>query len=251
MKKNRIKKKRILIMGLIVFFFIFIYILATRKGNYLMIEKITHEVGAYFEKVFILKQEEVSEDIVDGINLELESEVNELKKMLDLQESEYKFINANVIKRDNKWYQEITVDKGERDGIKLDMAVISNNNLIGRVIKTTNSSSVIKLLSASSNDMKVAVVVKTENNEINGIIDDYLENEKLIQENNILKDADIKIGDKVYTNGLGGIYPSGIYIGEVVSVEEDSLGLNKVLKISTDVSYDRLRFVSIIDRSMK
>lgn len=251
MKKNRIKKKRILIMGLIVFFFILIYIIATRNGNYLMIEKITHEVGAYFENVFILKQEVVSDDIVDGINLELESEVNELKKMLDLQQSEYEFINANVIKRDSKWYQEITIDKGESDGIELDMAVISNNNLIGRVIKTTNSSSVIKLLSASSNDMKVAVVVKTENNEINGIIDDYLENEKLIQVNSILKDADIKIGDKVYTNGLGGIYPSGIYIGEVVSVEEDSLGLNKVLKISTDVSYDRLRFVSIIDRSMK
>lgn len=251
MNKNKIKKNKILIIGIVVFFFILIYILGIRKGNYLKIEKITHEIGTYFERIFIPKLEPISDSIIDGINEELESEVNELKKMLELVETEYKFIHANVIKRDNNWYQEITVDKGEKDGVNIDMAVISNNSLIGRVIKTTNSSSVVKLLSASSNDMKVSVTVKTNDSDIHGIIDDYLENEDLVRVNNILKTASIKIGDKVYTSGLGGIYPSGIYIGEVISIEEDSLGLNKILKIKVDTSYDNIKFVSIIDRSIK
>lgn len=251
MKNNKIKKKNFIIVGVSVFFFILIYILVHRNGDYLIIERITHEVGSYFERIFIFRQDNISDNITSGINKELEDEVNELKKMLELDVSEYKFIHANVIKRDIDWYQEITIDKGENDGIKLDMAVVSNSGLIGRVIKTTQSSSVIKLLSSSSNDMKVAVTIKNLENEVYGILDDYLEKDDLIQVNNVLKTANIEVGNKVYTNGLGGIYPSGIYIGEVVSIEEDNLGLNKILKVKTDTSYDKLRFVSVIDRSLK
>jgi len=249
MKKYKIKKKNFFVVGFIVFFFILIYMFGSGKKNYLVIEKITHELGSYFEKIFISKKENISNNVIVSINEQLESEVNELKKMLDLDINNYKFIHANVIKRDVDWYHEITIDKGKKDGIKLDMAVISNNGLIGRIIKTTNSSSVIKLLSSSNSDMKVAITVKTNDNEINGIIDDYLENEKLIQVNNILKTANIEIGDKVYTNGLGGIYPSGIYIGEVVDVLQDDLGLNKILKVKTDTSFSNIRYVSVIDRS--
>ena len=249
MKKNKIKKNKLLIIGMITFFFILICILKTITKDYLKIEKITHEIGNNFEKNIILKLKNTSNDIIEGINKELETEVNELKQILELKPTEYKLIHANVIKRDINWYQEITIDKGEKDGIKLDMAVVSNNSLIGRIIKTTNSSSIIKLLTSCSNDMKVSVTVKTKDNEIHGIIDYYLKNEDLIQVNNILKTANIEIGDKVYTSGLGGIYPSGIYIGEVVEINEDNLGLNKILKIKIDTSYDTIRFVSVIDRS--
>lgn len=251
MKKNKIKKKQFLMIILIFFFFILIYILGNRKGNYLKIEKITHEIGTYFENIFLPKTEIINTDIMNGINLELETELKELKKLLELEEMEYKFIPANVIKRDNDWYQTLTINKGENNGIKENMAVISNNSLIGKVIKTTNSSSVVKLLSANSNDMKVSVTVKTEENEFHGIIDGYLENEGCIQVNNILKIANIEIGDKVYTSGLGGIYPAGIYIGKVVEIMEDTLGLNKILKVKTDASYDNIRFVTVIDRSQK
>lgn len=250
MKRNKIKKKKFLIIGILVIFFILICIINTKTQNYLKIEKITHEIGSYFDRIFISNKESYNNDVIDGINQELESEVNLLKKMLELEESEYKFIHANVIKRETDWYQTLTIDKGEKDGIKVNMAVISNNGLIGRIIKTTNSSSVIKLLTASSNDMKISVTVKTKDNEIHGILDDYLENENLHQVNNILKTENIEIGDKVYTNGLGGIYPSGIYIGKVVNISEDSLGLNKILKIKTDTSLDNIKFVSVIDRSV-
>lgn len=249
MTKNKVKKK-FLITGIIVFFFLFLFLLATKNNNYSKIEKITHELGSYFERIFIINNS-ISNNITNGINRELENEINELKRMLELEVTEYKFIHANVIKRDIDWYQEITIDKGEKDGIKLDMAVVSNNGLIGRIIKTTNSSSIVKLLSSGSNNMKISVTIRTKNNEIHGIIDEYLENDQLVQVNNVLKTENIEVGDKVYTSGLGGIYPSGIYIGKVIEISEDNLGLNKILKIKTDTSYDNLRFVSVVDRSQK
>lgn len=249
MKKDRIKKKNLIIIGAIIFFFILIYILETRNKNYSKIEEITHEIGSYFEKILIFKQEPLSNNIINGINNELENEVNELKKILELDNSNYKLIHASVIKRNNDWYQELTIDKGKKDGINLDMAVISSNGLIGRVIKTTNSSSVIKLLSASGSDMKVSVTINTNNDSIYGLIDDYLESERLIRVNNVSKMANVELGNKVYTSGLGELYPAGIYIGEVVEINEDELGLNKILKVKADTSYDNIKFVSVIDRS--
>lgn len=247
-KKRNHKQNKILILSIIFFLLILMTFYVTKNKNYSKIEKVIHDVGVGLESIFIPKTKEYSQSLIDGINQELATENQELKKMLELKDEEYSYIHATVINREIDWYQEITIDKGEKDGIQVDMAVISNQGLIGRISKTGYSSSIVKLLTASSNDMKVAVDIKNETGIIHGIIDDYLESESLIQVNNISKNAEINIEDKVYTNGLGGIYPSGIYIGKVVEVTTDSLGLNKIVKIKPDTSYDILRYVSVIDR---
>ena len=96
--------------------------------------------------------------------------------------------------------------------------------------------------------MKVAVDVKNDQETFHGIIDGYLLDEQVIQVNNLSKNSNIEVGDFVYTNGLGGIYPSGIYVGKVVEVTYDHLGLSKMAKVKPDLSYDKLRYVSIVDR---
>lgn len=241
--------KKSIVVGFIVFFFLVLIYILNDNDNYSKIDELTHEIGFYFESLFTIKNYNIDDNVIDGINLELEEEVNNLKDMLNLDNSQYKFIHANVIKRDLNFYQTLTIDKGKKDGINLDMAVISNNSLIGRVIKVTNSSSVIKLLSSSNDDMKVSVIIKSNDLEIHGILNKYFEKENLIQVDSISKSADIKVGDKVYTSGLGGIYPNGIYIGEVLEIGENDLGINQIVKIKPQINYDNIRFVSVIDRS--
>lgn len=247
-KKKNNNQNKILIISIIFFLLILMVFYVTKNKNYSKIEKVIRDVGVGLESIFIPKTKEYSQNLIDGINQELEAENQELKKMLELNNEGYSYIHATVIKREIEWYQEITIDKGEKDGIQIDMAVISNQGLIGRISKTGYSSSVVKLLTASSNDMKVAVDIKNETGIIHGIMDDYLETESLIQINNISKNSEIIVEDKVYTNGLGGIYPTGIYIGKVVEVTTDSLGLNKIVKVRPDTSYDTLRYVSVITR---
>lgn len=247
-KKKKYKQNKILVVSIIFFLLFMLMTFSTINNNYSKIEKIIRDIGVGIGSIFIPKTKEYSQNLIEGINQELEEENIQLKKMLELNDEEYVFIHANVIKREIDWYQEITIDKGEKDGIKVDMAVISNQGLIGRISKTGYTSSVVKLLTANSSDMKVAVDIKNDTGIVHGIIDDYLENESLIQVNNISKNYEIKLEDKVYTNGLGGIYPSGIYIGKVVEITSDSLGLNKIVKVKPDTSYDSLRYVSIIDR---
>lgn len=247
-KKNH-KKIKVLILSILCFsILIGLSIFFSQERNYSKVEKVIRDMGVHLKSFFLPKPEPYSPYLLEGIQQQLEEENMELKKMLELNSEKYQFIHATVISRDLDWYQEITINKGEKDGIQLDMAVISNQGLIGRVSKTAYSSSVVKLLTASSDDMKIAVDIQSGEEKIHGIIDDYLEEEDVIQVNNISKNKEIKLDDKVYTNGLGGIYPSGIYVGKVVDIAYDSLGLNKIVKVKPDSSYDILRYVTVIGR---
>ena len=243
-KRNR-KNKRIYLIIIIIILLTLIYVSASNKKNYLFIEKIFHEIGNRLENIFIPKELSINEELINGINFELESELNDLKKIVGLEQDNYSFIYAKVIERDINWYNEIIINKGENDGIKEDMAVISTQGLIGRIIKTTANTSTIKLL--TSNDVKVSVYIKTDTEEYHGIIDSYLE-EGLIQINNVVKNSDIKVGNSIYTSGLGNIYPEGVYIGKVVAINYDSLGLSKIVKVKTDTSYDKIFYVGVVDR---
>ena len=164
----------------------------------------------------------------------------ELKKILDLKIDNYSFITCSIINRDITWYNTLTLNKGKKDNIKKNLAVINSNGLIGRIIEVGDNYSVVELIT-NPNFSKIAVSIKGEE-EYQGILDN-----KLIIKN-VKKGSNIKIGDKVYTNGLGGIYPSGIYIGEVINIKNDSLDLSKELEIKLNTNFNNMRYVNVIRR---
>ena len=247
--KRKYKKKKdylIKIIIIIISLFLLVYFFAS-KEKVLKIESFFNNIGANIEDFFIPDTKVNLGNVISGINRELEEENNELKSLLELKQDNYVFITADVIKRNIDWYCELTINKGKNDGIKEDMAVVVEDGLIGRIKTVTKDSSIVTLISCNSSNIKVAVDVKTSENTYHGIIDSYLD-DGLIQVSNINKTSDIKLNDKVYTNGLGGIFPSGIYIGEVVEITTDSLGLSKVIKIKSETNYDKIRYVSVITR---
>lgn len=250
MYKNKKKKeKKYLITLLIVFLLLMlIYLFSSKDDNYLYVEKIFKAIGARIENILVPNVKYDSNEIINGLNRELQEENSELKKIINLNNGQYNFICADVIERSTNWYNEIRINKGEDDGIKTDMAVTSNDGLIGKVSRTGKHFSEIKLLSSNSKDMKVAVDIKNENNTYHGILNGYDIQNGVINIENISKNSEVKIGNYVYTNGLGGIYPTGIYIGKVVEVFYDTLGLEKNVKVKTDFTFDKLRYVCVVDR---
>ena len=123
------------------------------------------------------------------------------------------------------------------------MAVIDANGLIGRIIEVGHNYSIVELIS-SSNSSKIAVNI----NDTHGILDSYDKDNNLLIIKNINKNSSVKIGDKVYTNGIGGIYPAGIYIGEVIEVTNDKEELSKIVKVSASNNYNNIRYVNVIRR---
>lgn len=244
------KKKIIYLLLIILIITSITYTLINKNKNYSKIEKVIYNFTNSIKDILIPDITNYNYDLIDGLNKEILYENNELKELLELDKEEYNLLHAKVIDRDISWYQELTINKGELDGIKVDMAVTSSYGLIGRIIKTTSNSSVVKLIT-SKISQKISVNVVSDTNIYHGIIDNYLIEEDLIRVNNIYKYSDIKIGDKVYTNGLGGIYPGGIYIGDIMSISNDNLDLEKEAFIKLNNNYQSINYVSIIMENTK
>ncbi|WP_251861813.1 rod shape-determining protein MreC [Clostridium sp. Marseille-Q2269] len=166
----------------------------------------------------------------------LKSENDRLRKMLNFknQRSEYDYVGADVIgKSGGNYLDEFTINKGTKDGIAKGMIAITNEGLVGQVIITGGNWA--KVQSLSNENLAVSAMVDSTK-ENSGIVKGYKDNQ-----NNILAklyflpiDSKIKNKDVILTSGLGGMYPKGIRIGEVTSVEVDK---GKVMKNATIKPY--------------
>lgn len=129
--------------------------------------QVTHQVTHQVNKLTM-----VSEQILafctkrKNVNTSLEEEIQELKDVLDLNRTltEYTPINATILSRNKSyWFNQIMIDKGSKDGIKKDMAVVTKNGLIGKISRVYPHSSEIKLITSDDVNYKVSVTIKTGN----------------------------------------------------------------------------------------
>lgn len=185
---------------------------------------------------------------------ELEEENKELRKMLDIDKTllDYTYLNATVINRNiGYWYNTITINKGSSSGIKENIAVITSDGLIGKVIKTTNFSSTIKLLTSDEVDSKISIKIKIGDKYIYGLLTSYNKKENLFTIEGISDNMEIPVDSLVTTTGMGDIFPSGILIGKVKSVGTDNFDLAKIVKVKSNVDFNDIKFVTVLKRKIK
>ena len=162
--------------------------------------------------------------------------INELKSVYEIYDLKYEnisFIYGKVTLRDIfNFYDEITINIGEADGVKVGSAVVGKGGLLGIVNKVYTNSSIVKLITNKS--LNIAVKV----NEGYGNFNDF-----------VVKDVDqhLKedVGDKVYTSGLTDLY-GGIYVGTVKEIISDDLEIAKKLIIENDLRVKEINYVGVI-----
>ena len=109
----------------------------------------------------------------------------------------------------------IVIDKGTRDGIKTDMAVITPDGIVGKIKDVFPLSSQVLLI----NDHDSGAGVILEHSRLQGIVKGTSLGE--LQVNDIMSDEQIETGDHVITSGGDRIYPKGFSVGAVVSAIPD------------------------------
>jgi rod shape-determining protein MreC len=150
-------------------------------------------------------------------------------------------IAAEVIAHDaTLGFQTITIDKGSRDGLRRDLAVISPEGVVGRVIKHGAHAAMVQLLI----DRNAGAGAMVERSRAGGVVvggpgDPPLRLQYL---SNL---ADVRRGDRIVSSGLDGIYPKGYAIGIVESVERGA-GTYKEVKIRPAVDFSKLEEVLVI-----
>ena len=161
--------------------------------------------------------------------------------------AENAIIAIKLIARDVTFYfSNLTVDKGKSSGIDKGMLAINQEGLVGVVDSVTKNSASISLLSKEIAKYKISVKVINGENIYNGIITGYDNETNEIIVESIRSQSVIEVGNNVFTNGLGDVYPPDISVGTVTKIEMDKVGINKILRISTNVDFRNIKYLSII-----
>ncbi len=152
----------------------------------------------------------------------LREENAELRAFYELREQhpEADLVYASVVAFDiNNLNSNVTINKGKSSGIKKDDIVVSPDGLVGRVFEVgTNYAKVATVL--GTNSSVGGMVIRTRETGI--LVGDYSLRSKGQCKLTLLRNISaVSVGDTVKTSGLGEIFPEGIVIGKVVSVEEN------------------------------
>lgn len=255
-KKVNNTKKIILVVGSILIFFLIISFTINDNRKPTFIEK-TLKDSILFINRLIVPNNNTLKEVEENIKKEYQSEIDNLKKEINtLKESlelntilsDYEVINATTINRNlGYFYDTITLDKGSKDGIEENQAVMTNEGLIGKTTKVTKYTSTVKLLTNPNSKTQVSVQIKVGEEFLYGILTSYNKDNYYIIEG--ITDTDkIEVGNVVTTTGMGDIFPSGILIGEVIEVTKDNFDLEGIIKVKPSVNYDNISYVKILRR---
>ena len=193
----------------------------------------------YVQKKYRLENEQLKREL---------AEKNALLDMID-RNAQYEPISANVIKRDaDGWNALITIDVGESDGIQADMAVVSADGMIGKVQDVNYKTSTVKLLTSEDRSERVSVRVSISDTEsAEGILEYYDEAKGLFLIRLFTQNENVTKGMQVTTSGLGGLYPSGLSIGEIASVEEMDNQMGKTVFVTPAAKFDSFLYVAVLN----
>lgn len=244
-----IYKNQMLLFAFLIFIFLF-------YSSYRMYENTSTNLFESFIKDILVSIENIItpkykvnyQEIECIFTKEKEEELNNLRSLLDLEnQSSFSLEHASILNRSAViYFDEITIDKGKNKGIDVDMLVITEKGVVGRIKQVAKNSAVVQLITTKDNNFKVAVAVVNGENLYNGIMSGFEEETSSILITNIRSQSEIEIGSDVLTNGLGNLYPKGLTIGKVEEITNDNLGLSKILKVRSEVDFNNLKYVSVV-----
>lgn len=189
-----------------------------------------------------------SQDLYKAQLDEQNRKIEELSALMDLEvNATYEKEYANVVYRDmNTWSNTITLNKGSDDGIVNDMAVISVNGLVGKVIEVNKNTCKVKLLTNEAKDMAISIKAIIKDTTSDGILQYYDANDGVYYVQIFDSNVKIEKGQTIITSGQGGVFPSGILVGKVKSIEELYNAKGKLVKVTPSVDFNDLEYVAIL-----
>ena len=189
-----------------------------------------------------LQLRELNEKLMEE-NILLKKE--KLNKKLDSKyDNNYDLILAKVIKNSTKLSRNnLIINRGEKNGIKRDMGVISKDGIIGIINETSkNYSSVISIL---NKDLKINA--KHNKSNAYGSLEWNQKNPTVVELNDISIDNEIFIGDTISTGGMSFYFPNNIPIGEINSIKISENNGFYSLKVKLFQKMNNISYVYVIE----
>jgi len=217
---------------------------------------ITSGVTGYFQSFVNLRSAQSENDALKQRVQELEVEVQQkkelakenenLKSLLQLKnESNYKVLPAQIIGRDpSLWFDSAIINRGSLDGVKLNMPIVNNGGLIGRVVSVSPITAQINLVTKEKSGLG-GVIGELGNSNALGVVSGNGKRE-LLEMGYIPGTIEVQVGEMVYTTGQDGIYPAGLKIGEVAEVKPGSATVTQQIFIKPSAKLYAMEEVAVL-----
>ncbi|MBF0528170.1 MAG: rod shape-determining protein MreC [Deltaproteobacteria bacterium] len=138
------------------------------------------------------------------------------------------------------WFKTATIDRGSIDGVAVDMPIINEQGLVGRVVEVSPRFARILLIT----DFNSSVDAMIQRSRARGIMQGGSEN--ICGLKYVHTKEDVIWGDTVVTSGLGALFPRGILLGTVTRVKKAGYDMFQDIEITPSVDFDHLEELLVI-----
>jgi rod shape-determining protein MreC len=150
-------------------------------------------------------------------------------------------VAAEVVGIDpSQWARAIMINKGSRDRVRKDQAVVTHEGLVGRTIEVAAHYATVLLIT----DRRSAVDALVQRTRARGIL--IGKSHRVGELRYVDVHEDIQVNDSVISSGLGEVYPKGLLIGTVTSVRQTSYGLFHDVEVTPVVDLTKLEEILVL-----
>lgn len=181
---------------------------------------------------------------------ELVKENKRLKKLLQFGKKQVKrpILSQIVGWNSSSHFKVLRINKGFKDGIRLQSSVVTSKGLVGYIYRLTDHfADVLTILDA--NNKVDAIVARSRSH---GILEGYEQGKILMKY--VSNIEPVILNDMVLTSGLGNLYPKGVRIGRISKIERESYSVTQHIEITPSVDFGNLEEVIVLifpDRNKK
>ncbi len=165
---------------------------------------------------------------------------------LDSEYSSYEKTGARVISRDaGNWYSTFIINKGANDGIQIDMNVMAEGGLVGRVTAVGAGWARVKSIIEDDSNVSAQILSNSDTLMVSGSLEGY--SHGIIYFDQLVdSDDEVGIGDKVVTSNISDKYLPGILIGYIDTINNDTNNITKSGTITPAVDFEHITDVLVI-----
>ncbi len=173
-------------------------------------------------------------------------ENDQLRTLLNWQKQvPWKLKLANVVTRDPaNWWRTVQIDLGARDGVRENLPILTASGLVGRISSVKQSSSQVVLI--GDPNCRVSALVENSAHDTGVLLASGPLDTSLVQLTYLASSANLKSGQNVVTSGLGGIFPKGIPVGQIVDARSVEFGLYTEARVKLNADLGSLEQVWVL-----
>ncbi len=175
---------------------------------------------------------------------EMQKENERFRRLLHfMDERPGTLIAARVIGEDvTNWFKSIVIDKGRGNGISQKMPVVTPEGVVGQAVEVDQWHTKVMILIDTNSAIDVYVTGKQARGILTGT------GRTTLKMKYVLKNDDLEAGDRLVTSGKDGVYPKGLPVGVVISINKNVVGLFAEVEVMPFNNFRKLDEVLVVRR---